>query len=123
MSFLGEIRRRKVFQVAAVYAVVSWLAVGFLVINQFLLDDDVGAPAQASAVVSDSPSVTRFRVVPPAAAPLTSFGGYDIETSPDGSRLAWFGRSVDTGQIGHHVREIDELDVRLIAGAEYLGPV
>ena len=27
MSFLGEIKRRKVFQVAAVYAVVAWLAV------------------------------------------------------------------------------------------------
>ena len=27
MSFLGEIRRRKVFQVAAVYAVVAWLLV------------------------------------------------------------------------------------------------
>ena len=25
MSFLGEIQRRKVFQVAAVYLVVSWL--------------------------------------------------------------------------------------------------
>ncbi len=27
MSFLGEIGRRKVFQVAAVYAVVPWLVV------------------------------------------------------------------------------------------------
>ena len=27
MSFLGEIKRRKVFQVAAVYAVVAWLAI------------------------------------------------------------------------------------------------
>ena len=27
MSFLGEIKRRKVFQVAAVYAVVSWLLI------------------------------------------------------------------------------------------------
>ncbi len=27
MSFLGEIKRRKVFQVAAVYAVVAWLLV------------------------------------------------------------------------------------------------
>jgi hypothetical protein len=27
MSFLGEIKRRKVFQVAAVYAVVAWLIV------------------------------------------------------------------------------------------------
>jgi hypothetical protein len=27
MSFLGEIKRRKVFQVGAVYAVVAWLAI------------------------------------------------------------------------------------------------
>jgi len=27
MSFLGEIKRRKVFQVAAVYAVVAWLVI------------------------------------------------------------------------------------------------
>ncbi len=27
MSFLGEIKRRKVFQVAAVYAVVAWLTI------------------------------------------------------------------------------------------------
>ena len=27
MSFLGEIKRRKVFQVAAVYAVVAWLLI------------------------------------------------------------------------------------------------
>ena len=27
MSFLGEIKRRKVFQVAVVYAVVAWLLV------------------------------------------------------------------------------------------------
>ena len=27
MSFLGEIKRRKVFQVAAVYAVVAWLII------------------------------------------------------------------------------------------------
>jgi hypothetical protein len=27
MSFVGEIKRRKVFQVAAVYAVVAWLLV------------------------------------------------------------------------------------------------
>ena len=27
MSFLGEIKRRKVFQVAAVYSVVAWLLV------------------------------------------------------------------------------------------------
>ena len=27
MSFLGEIRRRKIFQVAAVYAVVAWLLI------------------------------------------------------------------------------------------------
>jgi adenylate cyclase len=27
MSFLGEIKRRKVFQVSAVYAVVAWLLI------------------------------------------------------------------------------------------------
>ncbi|MFP6829844.1 MAG: hypothetical protein VCC36_12535 [Gammaproteobacteria bacterium] len=27
MSFLGEIKRRKIFQVAAVYAVVAWLLI------------------------------------------------------------------------------------------------
>ena len=27
MSFLGEIKRRKTFQVAAVYAVVAWLLI------------------------------------------------------------------------------------------------
>ncbi len=31
MSFLGELRRRKVFQVAAVYAVVAWLLVQIVV--------------------------------------------------------------------------------------------
>jgi hypothetical protein len=31
MSFLGEIKRRKVFQVAAVYAVVAWLLVQIVV--------------------------------------------------------------------------------------------
>jgi TolB-like protein/Tfp pilus assembly protein PilF len=35
MSFLGEIKRRKVFQVAAVYAVVSWLVIQIIdVVNE-----------------------------------------------------------------------------------------
>ena len=35
MSFLGEIKRRKVFQVAAVYAVVAWLIVQIIgVVNE-----------------------------------------------------------------------------------------
>jgi len=43
MSFVGEIKRRKVFQVAAVYAVVAWLVIQVVDVinslgNQFVRD-------------------------------------------------------------------------------------
>ena len=47
MSLLGEIKRRKVFQVAAVYAVVAWLIIQIIDV----VGEPLGLPVWIDAVV------------------------------------------------------------------------
>ncbi len=69
MSFLGEIKRRKVFQVAAVYAVVAWLLVQIIdVVNEPLNLPEWFATAIIVAVIFGFPLAIilawAFQVVP-----------------------------------------------------------
>jgi serine/threonine-protein kinase len=61
--------------------------------------------------------VTRFLVTPPATAPLTNLGGYDVLISPDGERLVYAGQE-PTGGISLYVRDLDGLEARRIPGTE-----
>jgi len=61
--------------------------------------------------------VTRFVVTPPATAPLTSLGGYDVIISPDGQRLVYIGQE-PTGGVALYIREIDGLEVRRLPGTD-----
>ena len=47
MSYLGEIKRRKVFQVAAIYAVTAWLIVQIIDV----IDEPLSLPEQFDTVV------------------------------------------------------------------------
>jgi Tol biopolymer transport system component len=93
-----------------VVAVIVALAAGFYLSNAMR----PAAPVEQTA----ARSVTRFVVTPPASAPLTSLGGYDVAISPDGKRVAYFGENQEAGSIALYVRELDGLDARLIPGTE-----
>ena len=47
MSYLGEIKRRKVFQVAAIYAVTAWLIVQIIDV----IDEPLSLPESSSSPV------------------------------------------------------------------------
>ena len=66
--------------------------------------------------------VTRFVVTPPATAPLTNLGGYDVVISPDGERLAYYAQDPQTGGVALHVRELDGLEARRLPGTEVAQP-
>ena len=67
-------------------------------------------------------AVTRFVVTPPATAPLTNLGGYDVVISPDGERLAYYAQDPQTGGVALHVRELDGLEARRLPGTEVAQP-
>jgi serine/threonine-protein kinase len=69
------------------------------------------APAEAPL------PVTRFVVTPPATLSLTDLGGLDVVISPNGERLVYIAQQ-PTGGVALYVRELDELETRLIAGTE-----
>jgi Tol biopolymer transport system component len=206
MSFIGEVRRRKVFQVAAVYAVVAWLlvqvvtaieaplslpdwvdtlvivllavgfpialvlgwifdvtpegiratdgsserqqlahpashgpgrtfgyvsqwlvllAVGFLVFDQYVLDDArSGSAADAAALPAANPAVqqvSRYAITPPPAYLIPNGGGYEVEIAPDGSRVVMLVQDPVSGLHSLFVRELDNLEPRLIADGSLLG--
>ena len=62
--------------------------------------------------------VTRFVVTPQASAPLANLGGTDVMISPDGQRIAYFGRNPENNNIALYVREIDGLEARVVPGTE-----
>jgi Tol biopolymer transport system component len=62
--------------------------------------------------------VTRFVITPEPSAPLANLGGYDVMISPDGQRIAYFGRNPQNNNVALYVREIDGLDARLVPGTE-----
>jgi hypothetical protein len=61
--------------------------------------------------------LTRFTITPPAKTPLTSFGGLDVVISPDGSRIAYFVQVDKAGAVQLYVRDLAELEPRIVAGA------
>ena len=62
------------------------------------------------------PPVSRYVVTPPATAPLANLGGVDLEISPDGTRLAYFGRDTASDRLALYLRDLDELDARVVSG-------
>jgi DNA-binding winged helix-turn-helix (wHTH) protein/Tol biopolymer transport system component len=67
-------------------------------------------------------SVSRYFVTPPATAPLSSLGGVDLEISPDGTRLAYFSHDAQTEGITLYLRDLAELDARVVPGSEGMDP-
>jgi serine/threonine-protein kinase len=65
-----------------------------------------------------APPVTRFVITPQASAPLANLGGLDVMISPDGQRIAYFGRNPENNNVALYVREIDGLEARLVPGTE-----
>jgi Tol biopolymer transport system component len=101
---------RRALPIAAAVAVGAALA-GVLV--AFV----VRAPAPVAERQSALP-VTRFVITPQPSAPLASLGGYDVMISPDGQRIAYFGRNPANNNVALYVREIDGLEARLVPGTE-----
>jgi eukaryotic-like serine/threonine-protein kinase len=66
--------------------------------------------------------VSRYFVTPPAAAPLSALGGVDLDISPDGARLAYFSRDAQSDGITLYVRDLAELDARVVPGSENTDP-
>jgi eukaryotic-like serine/threonine-protein kinase len=67
-------------------------------------------------------SVSRYFITPPAAAPLSNLGGLDLDISPDGARLAYFSRDAQSDGITLYVRDLAELDARVVPGSENTDP-
>ena len=65
MPFLGEIKRRKVFQVAAVYAVVAWLII------------QLGEPSER---ISRATMAPRLKAAP-LTAPTSDSGPYAVRAA------------------------------------------
>jgi len=76
---------------------------------------NVTAPAPANA-----PTVSRFVIIPPRTAPLVNIVGRNVIISPDGRRIAYLATDAERGLI-MFVRDIDELEPRLVPGTENAG--
>lgn len=66
--------------------------------------------------------VSRYFVTPPATAPLANIGGVDLEISPDGTRLAYFSHDAKSDGITLYLRDLAELDARVVPGSEGTDP-
>jgi len=78
----------------------------------------VGLVALAGAMFWPKPAappVSRFLVTPPATAPLTSLGGFDIAVSPDGRRFAYLAEGASANEVALYLRDLDSLEARLLA--------
>jgi Tol biopolymer transport system component len=62
-------------------------------------------------------AISRFVITPPASAPLTQIGGYDVIISPDGRRIVYVGEDPARGRM-LFTRHIDALETRAIPGTE-----
>ena len=62
-------------------------------------------------------ALTRFTITPPPDSPLTRLGGYDVVISPDGKRIAYFVETDNSGGIQLYVRDLAELEPRIVPGA------
>jgi eukaryotic-like serine/threonine-protein kinase len=103
---------RRALPIAAALLIGAVLAAGYF-FNQ--------RPEPMAAQPQQSLPVSRFVITPPASAPLTDQGGYDITISPDGKRLAYFAQNTENGRLSLYVRDLDELEARQIPGTEVQG--
>jgi len=62
-------------------------------------------------------AVSRFVITPPASAPLTQIGGYDVIISPNGRRIVYVGEDPARGRM-LFTRDIDALEARAMPGTE-----
>jgi serine/threonine-protein kinase len=95
---------------------VAGIAAGALVAGGYFATRRVEAPAAPLPA-----RTTRFLITPPASAPLSNVGGYDMTISPGGERIAYFAETREPGQFTLHVRELDALEAREIPGTEVSG--
>ena len=113
MSFLGEIKRRKVFQVAAVYAVVAWLIIQIV--------DVVGEPLTLPGWI-DAVVIVLLAVGFPIAVILA----WAFDLTPQGIQVTPDARGSDasvplTGQRLNYVTHgLVLLAVGVLGGDQYL---
>jgi len=194
MSFLGEIKRRKVFQVAAVYAVVAWLiiqiidvvseplnlpdrldtvvivlllagfpiavilawafditpqgiksasdvqagsapgqpagqrfsyisqalvlcAVGFLVLDQYIHDDEPPTVAQVTSGQADQPIVRLAMVHPGAEVLVGNTSDANVALSRDGRHIVYLAGDNGGSVMPLYVRALDQLEPVLLSSA------
>ena len=101
--------------------VLVLLAVGFLVLDQYVLDDRAPIAADASRVGSSSANPPmRFTVTLPEGIRFAV--GEDFwrssTISPDGNRIVFTGLDEATGTVRLFVRPIDSVDVTPLPGSE-----
>jgi Tol biopolymer transport system component len=103
--------------------VLVLLAVGFLVLDQYLLDDRGGVSANAARVDSGStgPRQTmRFTVTLPDGIRFTVGEDFwrSASISPDGTHIVFTGLDESTGTVRLYVRPIDSVEVTPLPGSE-----
>jgi len=112
-SFLGEIRRRKVFQVAVVYAVVAWLLVQIVA----TVEEPLGLPAWFD---------TGIIVLLAVGFPIALILSWAFDITPEGIRSAADvprpAGSVTPGgqQLGHIMQALVLLAVAFLVADQYL---
>jgi serine/threonine-protein kinase len=67
-------------------------------------------PTFGGGSFSSAQPVTRFVIAPPATAPLADQGSLDLAISPDGRRIAYLVRKLDSGRIEIFVRDLEALE-------------
>jgi len=100
--------------------VLVLVAVGFLVIDQYVLEPGVGVRAvdgSASLSTASSANVKRTEINLGVTEPLGDTGlGAHVALSQDGRRLAYAAQVDSTSQL--YLRDLDQLEARLIPGTQ-----
>jgi Tol biopolymer transport system component len=103
--------------------VLVLLAVGFLVLDQYFLDDRGDAAADAGRVDAESTGprqAMRFTVTLPEGIRFTVGEDFWRSTSisPDGTNIVFTGLDESTGAVRLYVRPIDSVEVRPLPGGD-----
>jgi Tol biopolymer transport system component len=92
------------------------LVLGAVLVGAYVASQrPTAAPLAATAALP----VSRFVITPPATAPLSNIGDLDLTISPDGKRIAYWGRDPENGNVELYVRELDALEARAIPGTSH----
>lgn len=107
----GVPRQSSVMTFTHVSQALVLLAVLFLVIDEYVIDDDVTPPNRPSL-----PDVTRYKYKLPDGQELVPTSGVSIAVSADGARFAYVGPAKNGRQLW--VRERDQLRSVTVPGSE-----